>query len=80
MKVLIAEDDPVSRRLLQSYLVKWGSGSAAARTRLQSLSSEEFEEIRSEGLTRDMAVVWRDFYISVSRDMPDNPRAAVGQI
>jgi two-component system NtrC family sensor kinase len=24
MKVLIAEDDPVSRRLLQSYLQKWG--------------------------------------------------------
>jgi two-component system NtrC family sensor kinase len=24
MKVLIAEDDPVSRRLLQSYLQRWG--------------------------------------------------------
>ena len=24
MKVLIADDDPVSRRLLQSYLQKWG--------------------------------------------------------
>ena len=23
-KVLIAEDDPISRRLLQSYLQKWG--------------------------------------------------------
>ena len=24
MKVLVAEDDPVSRRLLQSYLERWG--------------------------------------------------------
>ena len=24
MKILIADDDPVSRRLLQSYLQKWG--------------------------------------------------------
>ena len=24
MKVLIAEDDPVSRRLLENYLRKWG--------------------------------------------------------
>ena len=24
MKVLIAEDDPVSRRLLQAALIKWG--------------------------------------------------------
>src|SRR5437773_2205743 len=24
MKVLVADDDPVSRRLLQSYLQKWG--------------------------------------------------------
>ncbi len=31
MKVLIAEDDPVSRRLLESYLGKWGYEVAAAR-------------------------------------------------
>ena len=30
MKVLIAEDDPVSRRLLQSYLQKWGHEVVAA--------------------------------------------------
>lgn len=30
MQVLIAEDDPVSRRLLQSYLQKWGYDVAAA--------------------------------------------------
>lgn len=30
MKVLIADDDPVSRRLLQSYLQKWGYDVAAA--------------------------------------------------
>lgn len=31
MKVLIAEDDPVSRRLLQSYLKKWGYEVVTAR-------------------------------------------------
>jgi signal transduction histidine kinase len=31
MKILIAEDDPVSRRLLQSHLQKWGYEVAAAR-------------------------------------------------
>jgi two-component system NtrC family sensor kinase len=30
MKVLIADDDPVSRRLLQSYLQKWGYDVTAA--------------------------------------------------
>jgi DNA-binding response OmpR family regulator len=30
MKVLIADDDPVSRRLLQSYLQKWGYEVAVA--------------------------------------------------
>jgi DNA-binding response OmpR family regulator len=30
MRVLIAEDDPVSRRLLQTYLQKWGYEVAAA--------------------------------------------------
>lgn len=30
MKVLIADDDPVSRRLLQSYLQKWGYEVATA--------------------------------------------------
>jgi DNA-binding response OmpR family regulator len=30
MKVLIADDDPVSRRLLQSYLQKWGYTVAVA--------------------------------------------------
>src|SRR5438874_11906896 len=31
LKVLIAEDDPISRRLLQSNLEKWGHEVAAAR-------------------------------------------------
>ena len=30
MKILIADDDPVSRRLLQSYLQKWGYEVTAA--------------------------------------------------
>ena len=31
MKILIADDDAVSRRLLQSYLQKWGYEVAAAK-------------------------------------------------
>ena len=31
MRVLIADDEPVSRRLLQSYLQKWGYEVTAAQ-------------------------------------------------
>ena len=31
MKILIADDDPVSRRLLQNYLQKWGYEVTAAQ-------------------------------------------------
>jgi two-component system NtrC family sensor kinase len=38
MNVLIAEDDPVSRRLLQSYLQKWGYGVTAAQNGAEAWS------------------------------------------
>jgi DNA-binding response OmpR family regulator len=37
MKVLIAEDDPVSRRLLQNYLQKWGHEVVAAKDGARAL-------------------------------------------
>lgn len=36
MKVLIADDDPVSRRLLQSYLQKWGHDVTVAQDGTQA--------------------------------------------
>jgi hypothetical protein len=38
---------------------RWGSGNAAARARISTLTREELERA---GLTRDMAEAWRDFY------------------
>ena len=37
MKILIADDDPVSRRLLQSYLQKWGYEVTAAQDGAEAL-------------------------------------------
>jgi two-component system, NtrC family, sensor kinase len=44
MKVLIADDDPVSRRLLQSYLQKWGHEVIATVN-----GAEAWRQIQTEG-------------------------------
>lgn len=43
MKVLIADDDPICRRMLMAFLVKWGYGVTVARSGIQALQllSEE---------------------------------------
>lgn len=44
MKILIAEDEPVSRRLLQSYLQKWGHDVVVTTDGLQAWQLFEQDE------------------------------------
>ena len=67
---------PASCANLREFGVKvmrWGTGSAAARARIATLTREDLEQA---GVTRAMAEAWRDFYrIELSLN-PDNPSAA----
>lgn len=53
MKILIAEDDPVSRRLLQALLVKWGYEVTVA-----SDGAEAWELLQQEGGPRLAIIDW----------------------
>jgi hypothetical protein len=53
--------------------MQWGSGNAAARARISTLTREELERA---GLTQEMAEAWRDFYRNELARNPGNPSAA----
>lgn len=53
-------------------IMKWGTGDAAARSRMQTLTREELEK---SGVTKEMAEQWRDFYKTVKASNPENPSA-----
>jgi len=53
--------------------MRWGSGNAAARARISTLTREELERA---GLPREMAEAWRDFYRNEFARNPRNPSAA----
>jgi hypothetical protein len=53
--------------------MRWGSGEAAARARIRTLTREELERA---GLTREMAEAWRDFYRNEFARNSSNPSAA----
>jgi len=54
-------------------VMKWGRGDAEARARIQSLTREELEK---NGVTKEMAKQWRDFYQAEKARVPGNPSAA----
>jgi len=54
-------------------IMRWGTGSEAARARMASLTRAELVQA---GVTREMAVAWRDFYLHALVRNPLNPSAA----
>lgn len=68
---------PLPEGLTQSQfgreVMKWGTGHAAARTRIRTITAEE---LKRQGVTVEMAKAWRDFYRSVAGEHPGNPSAA----
>jgi hypothetical protein len=53
--------------------MRWGTGDAAARARIESLTQHELE---NAGVTLQMARAWRDFYRQELVRNPANPSAA----
>jgi hypothetical protein len=56
-----------------SEVMRWGTGDAEALARIDSLTREELQQA---GVTRDIALQWRNFYRSELVRNPDNPSAA----
>jgi hypothetical protein len=52
--------------------MKWGRGSAEARQRISTLTTEDLREI---GLSTEQATNWAIAYEAVCRLMPQNPSA-----
>jgi len=50
--------------------LQWGTGSETARARIATLTRQE---LRSAGVTREIADEWRNFYRFVAKRTPDNP-------
>ena len=55
-----------------SNVMRWGTGNAAARARIQTLTRGE---LVTKAVTTTMARAWRDFYISEVARNPKNPSA-----
>ena len=62
-----------TRNEFGTRIMQWGTGDAAARQRIGSLTREELER---GGVTREMAEQWRDFYRAEMRRNQANPSAA----
>lgn len=53
-------------------VMKWGTGDRTAESRIQTLT---VEELRSAGVTAEMADAWRLFYLAVVDENQENPSA-----
>ena len=53
-------------------VMRWGTGDAAARARIQTLTRGE---LVAKGVTATMARAWRDFYLNEIARNPKNPSA-----
>ncbi len=63
----------ITRNEFGTRTMRWGTGDAAARERLATLTREELERA---GVTLTSAREWRDFYVNEMRRNPNNPSAA----
>jgi hypothetical protein len=63
----------MTRSQFGSEVMRWGTGDAEALARIDSLTREELQQA---GVTRDIALQWRNFYRSELVRNPDNPSAA----
>lgn len=63
----------ITLRVFGRSVMRWGSGDAAARARIRTLTREELEQA---GLSQEMAEAWRDFYLHELARNPRNPSAA----
>jgi hypothetical protein len=63
----------VSRAEFGQNIMRWGSGDAAARERMSTLTREELIEA---GVTLEMAREWRELYLREKARNPNNPSAA----
>ena len=62
-----------TRNEFGTRIMRWGTGDAAARERIATLTRDELERA---GVTLAMAQEWRDFYRRELRRNPNNPSAA----
>jgi len=53
--------------------MQWGNGAVQALARIPQLTRAE---LLSRGVTYEMAIAWRDFYVRVVLDNPTNMSAA----
>jgi hypothetical protein len=63
----------MTRSQFGTDVMRWGTGDAEALARIDSLTREELQQA---GVTRDMALQWRDFYENELARNPNNPSAA----
>jgi hypothetical protein len=63
----------LTRSQFGSDVMRWGTGDAAARARIGSLTRAE---LGAAGVTRSMAEDWANFYRNELLRNPDNPSAA----
>ena len=56
-------------------VVGWGSGPKDAETRLNNVTKAEVEQMKQQGLTRDMAETWQKFYENETQRNAGNPTA-----
>lgn len=62
----------LTRNEFGTRIMKWGTGNAAARRRMATLTREELERV---GVTLAMVEEWQAFYLNELRRNPDNPSA-----
>jgi hypothetical protein len=67
--------DGVTPNEFGKKVIQWGTGAQAAIDREKNLTVNDVEEMKSKGLTREMATAWRDYYVNDQLRNANNPTA-----